>query len=168
MVVKLLQIAFGMYAINMPVSFLGGKTNNSSSASPELARSKGTRLAIMTEPDEQQDKLSAGKIKRNTGGDSQYARFLHSNGGDITCLYKMLLMCNDIPEIIGLAADEASMKRLLILPFLSQWIDDAPHNIDEQYKLKKFPVNECFEDEISGMASCFIWVLVQYFESYTK
>jgi hypothetical protein len=167
MIAKLFD-ALGMYKINMSVSFLSGKTGNSSSPSPDIARVKGTRLAVMAEPDEFDDKLSSGKIKRATGNDSVYARFLHSNGGDIECMQKMVLCCNNIPEIIGLASDDASIDRLLILPFLSLWVKNPPETPEEQYKLRRFPMDRFFEHQIPLMASSFIWVLVKYFNTYLK
>jgi hypothetical protein len=167
MVAKLFR-AFGSYKIDLPIEFLGGAKKSGSGPTPEMARSKGTRAGLMTEPDETEDKLTSGKVKRFVSGDSFYARFLNDNGGDIEMMNKLILMCNEIPEIVGLANDEASMSRLLIIPYLSQWLSDAPDDIVEQYKTRKFKINPFFEDIIPTLYSSFIWVLVQYFPYYLK
>jgi phage/plasmid-associated DNA primase len=167
MIIKLFN-CFNVYKINMPVSFMGGKSTSSSNATPELARTKGTHMGIMSEPDEDQDKLTAGKVKRFVCGDAFFARFLNQNGGDIEMMCKLILMCNQIPEIVGLANDEASVAKLLILPFLSLWSLNAPDNIQEQYKKRIFKMDPYFEDSIPELYSSFMWVLVQYFPTYLK
>jgi hypothetical protein len=165
MIVKLIFAVLGLYGIDFPVSLLSGKTINSSGPTPELAQARGVHVGIICEPDDTED-LKGGAIKRFTGGDRFFARFLNDNGGSVEAFFKLIFMCNRIPNIPN--ADAAVMNRFLIIPFLSTWSDDAPDDEAEQYRLRTFKKDPFFEKKIPDMAKAMGWLMVQYFPIYAE
>jgi phage/plasmid-associated DNA primase len=165
MIVKLLENAFGSYLIKMPTTLITTQRTGSSNATPELARSKGTHVAIIQEPDDDET-MRKGIIKEFTGGDSFYARTLHDVGGDIQAMFNLILMCNKIPAIVN--GDQATQNRIRIVPFLSKWSNEAPDDEEEQFKTRHFKKDDFFEEQIPSLAPALIWVLVYYFSKFIK
>ena len=120
------------------MAMLTGRVLRSSSGpNPELAQAKGARIAVLSEPDEE-EKMSGGVIKRYTGGDRFFARMCNQNGNSIEALFKTILMCNDIPVV--LAGGQAMVNRLSALPFLSKWVENPPESEEEQRQRKLFSI----------------------------
>ena len=167
MIVKLFESTFGSYCIKFPTTTLTGNRTQSSSATPEIARSKGTRVAFAQEPDDN-EVMKGGIIKEHTGGDRMYGRQLFKEGEDYEIMYKFFFMCNKIPAIP--TGGQAVKNRTLIVPFLSTWVKPglAPATEEEQFKERKFPMDPFFERGIPEMAKAFIWVLVQYYSKYVN
>ncbi len=168
MIVKLFEAALNSYCIKFPVSMISEKPGASGSASPQLARAKNTRVAFLDEP-EDDIPIMKGSVKRWTGGDSFFGRFLNENGGDIQATFKMILMCNKVPIIPN--ADKAIRNRTRLFPFLNTWVDDkdlpgiTKEGISKDGKMyyKKDPN---FERRIPLMAPAFLWMMSQYFTYY--
>lgn len=162
MIKKLLECAFGDFAITMPTSIF---TSNKSGGGPEpaIARSKYAHFAFAQEPDAETP-LKSGIIKEFTGGDRFFVRFLNDNGGEISPMFTLNLFCNMIPIIPQ--CDQAIKNRVRCIPYLSTWQKDAPKNPDEQFKQRKFLLDPHFEDELSEMAPALLWWLVE--EKYAE
>jgi len=156
MVKKILECAFGDYAITMPTSIF--TTNKSGGAEPAIARSKYAHFAFAQEPDAETP-FKSGIIKEMTGGDRFFARFLHDNGSEITPMFTLNLFCNTIPIIPQ--CDKAIKNRLRVIPYLSTWDKVAPKNPDEQYKQRLFLMDPYFEKELPEMAPALLWWLVK-------
>ncbi len=167
MLVKLIGFAFGSYAVKLPASLLCEKQANSGNATPQLARTKATKLGLIDEP-EDDIPMHKGAIKRYTGGDAIYVRFLNENGGDIELSFKLIMSTNGIPNIKG---DEAVKNRLRIFPFLSKWVDEPPSE-EEQLKeyghVRLFKLDKNYEKRLLILAPAFLWLLSQYFPKYSK
>lgn len=163
MIVKLFQQTLGDYCIDFPVSMLCKTFSNSSGPSPEMAQAEGSHVGIISEPDADEP-IQAGKLKRMSGGDRQFTRKLNENGGSQEAFYKIIMMCNRIPDIPGI--DAAVKNRLRIIPFLSLWIKNAPDTEDEQIKTKTFKLDPFFDEKIAGMCPAFAWILAQKFYNY--
>lgn len=164
MIVKLYQATLGMYCIDFPVQMLCGKTFSSSSGpNPELAQAKGSHAGIISEPDADEE-LQAGKLKRFTGGDRFFGRLCNENGGSIEAFFKLIFMCNRIPNIPG--ADRAVRARFQIMPYVSTWSKDAPESEEEQRKLRIFKMDPFFDRRVPELAQAFAWVIVEYFALY--
>lgn len=167
MIVKLFEAAFGSYCIKFPTSILTGKRTQSSQATPEIARSKGTHIAFAQEPDDE-EVMKGGIIKEHTGGDRMPGRDLYKGTVDYDIMYKFIFMCNKVPPIP--TGGKAVRNRTLILPFLSTWVnkDRVPQTEEEQYKQRLFEKDAFFERQIPELAQAFIWVLMQYYPKYIE
>ncbi|AHH01581.1 VV D5-like helicase [Pithovirus sibericum] len=165
MVKKLLDFVFGPYLVDIPTSLFTGKQTASSNASPEVAQAKNSRVLVMQEPSDDET-MSNGTIKKFTGGDSFFARFLHDNGGKVQTTFKVVLICNNIPMIPY--SDKATRNRLRVIPHMSTWVDNPPDSIEERKRLHLFQKDEHFDQQLEGMASAFLWLLVHYYPIYLK
>ena len=85
--IDLMGKCLGDYYCNLPVALLTQKRKASGAASPEMAITKGKRLAVMQEPDVNET-LNVGEMKEITGNDmikpegyikSPFNLFLNSN-----------------------------------------------------------------------------------------
>lgn len=164
--IKLLEAVFKGYLIKLPVTSICGKYNESSSGpSPQMARGDGARLAIIQEPEDNQE-MNKGLIKGLTGGDSYFARMLHENGRDIVATFILILVCNAIPLIPR--PDRATKSRLEIFPFLSMFVpaNSARETFEEQMQERRFPMDYNLEDKMSRFASAFLWIMVQWYEQF--
>jgi phage/plasmid-associated DNA primase len=162
---KLLQKAFGSYCIDMPVSAITQKRNGSSNASPEFARAKGAHVAIMSEPDDE-EQIKAGLVKSLTGNDRFFARFLHDNGAEVEAMFKLILVCNKIPTIPN--GGKAIKNRVRVIPFLATFVDHAPEDLAEQYAKKTFKKDPDFDKYVPELAQAMIWCSIQDYGLYVK
>lgn len=163
MIVKLLEATFNSYCIKFDISNITGRNNNASGPTPQLARAKATRLALIDEPEDDVP-MHKGVIKRWVGGDSFFARMLQDNGGDVQVTFKLGLICNKVPIIPN--ADKAIKNRVRLFPFLSVWVDDPPEDEAEQYRQRRFKKDPFFERRIPILAPAFLWIMTQYYPYY--
>lgn len=165
MVQSLLQKVMSVYAVDFPVCVLTDSRQSSSGPSPEIAQSKGAHIAFIAEPDGGIPFMGS-LIKRYSGNDRIFARKLHENGDSFNQTFKMVLTCNAVPPIEG--ADDAVERRLVILPFMTKYCDDAPEDEEERFKQKRFPKDLSFEKKLEGFRRPMLWIIVNSFEKYMK
>lgn len=158
---NLFEKMLGDYSIKLPTSLIVGKRTASGSACPELARAgNGVRWAIAQEP-EQKDIINTGILKELSGNDTFFARALFDDGGEMTPMFKLGLICNKLPQIPN--SDQATWNRIRIIPFESTFTDDAPDSPEEQLKSKTFPKDREFEDKkLPDMLEGLAWYLLDY------
>jgi hypothetical protein len=165
--VKIFQKFFGQYCFDMPAEAVATKQmRNASAPSPEMAQGDGARLGILAEPSTGME-IDAGIIKRMTGNDRIFTRRLNENGGSIEAMYKMVLCCNDVPNLSSL--DTASRGRMIILPFLSTWVHDVGEmTASEQLAAKTFKMDINFDQNIPRLAKAMAWMLFHVFPEYKR
>jgi P4 family phage/plasmid primase-like protien len=83
-------------------------------ASPDIARLKGVRLAIVSETDEGM-RLNAARVKVMTGRNRMMGRFLHANLIEFEPTHKILIETNHRPLIP--TGDDAVWARIHLIPF---------------------------------------------------
>ena len=94
---ELLEKSIGDYGCKLPITLLTAKRAASNAATPELATTKGKRIATLQEPDTN-TKLNVGLMKELTG-DTIQARALYREPFEFKPQFKMVLCCNDKPEL---------------------------------------------------------------------
>lgn len=150
----------GEYAVKLPTSLIIGKRTQSSAACPELVRAgNGVRWAVLQEPD-QKDVINIGILKELSGNDTFFARGLFKEGGEITPMFKLVLICNEPPQLHN--SDKATWNRIRVIPFEATFCDDAPDTYEEQLRQKRFPKDPHFASKIPGMLEAFAWVLLEH------
>ena len=113
---KLLKNAFGDYYYEPNVSVFTCKKTSSSSANPELAKTKGKRFVMASEPEET-DKFQVGAIKSWTGGDLIQARELFKNNIEFQCQFKIAIQMNNKPKLSNVDGGIARRIRMVHFPF---------------------------------------------------
>jgi len=150
----------GDYSIKLPTSLIVGKRTQASAACPELVRAgNGVRWAVLQEPDKK-DILNIGILKELSGNDTFFARGLYKEGSEITPMFKLVLICNDPPQVPY--SDKATWNRIRVIPFEATFCDDAPETFEEQLKEKRFPKDPHFADKIPNLTKAFAWVLLNH------
>tara|TARA_B110000285_G_scaffold12933_1_gene12838 strand:- start:4976 stop:7801 length:2826 start_codon:yes stop_codon:yes gene_type:complete len=119
--IDLVSMCMGQYACNMPISLLTQKRKASGAASPEMAVTLGKRLCVMQEPDVNET-LNVGQMKEITGNDKISARGLYKEPFEFTPQFKLICMCNDLPNIPS--NDDGTWRRLEVVDFISRFVDD--------------------------------------------
>ena len=156
----LFEKMLGDYSVKLPTSLIIGKRTQSSAACPELVRAgNGVRFAVLQEPD-QKDVINIGILKELSGNDTFFARGLFKEGGEITPMFKLILICNEPPQLPY--GDKAVWNRIRLLPFEATFCDDAPDTFEEQLLQKRFPKDRQFADKIPGMIEAFAYMLLEH------
>lgn len=156
---KLFEKMLGSYAVKLPTTVITGKKIQSGSASPELVRLRqGVRWGVFEEfnVDEQ---IEIGILKHLTGNDAIYARQLYEKGEDFTPMFKMVIICNKLPNLK--CPDEATWNRIRVIPFESTFSNKAPTDEEEQTRLKHFPCDQNIERHFPTMASTLAYYLLE-------
>ena len=137
--IDLMNRLLGDYAGSLPVQMLTKKRGGAEEANPAMAGTKGKRLVVMSEP-ERNEEINVGLMKELTGGDRIKARHLFKDCFEFIPHFKLLTMCNDLPNIT--ADDNGTWRRVHVTPFESTFTDnrdkvDESRNIYEMDKTIK-------------------------------
>ena len=110
-----------------------------SSNPSEIARLKGKRCVTVSETDND-SRLNESAVKNMTGEDRIVARFLYSNEFEFEPEFKIIMMSNYEPKLVG--DDYAIQRRVKIVKFLHSVPDDQQdHHLYEKLMAEK---NEIF------------------------
>jgi P4 family phage/plasmid primase-like protien len=126
---KLLQSTFGQYCYCPDVSVFTTKKASSSSANPELAKMSGKRLAIATEPNEE-DKFQVGPLKAWSGGDKIQARALYKDNIEFDGQFLMIIQMNHKPALSDF--DEGITRRLRNVEFPHKFVSSPKQAHERQ------------------------------------
>ena len=132
--IDLMSMCMGQYACNMPIALLTQKRKSSGSASPEMAVTLGKRLCVMQEPDVNET-LNIGQMKEMTGNDKIQARGLYKEPFEFTPQFKLICMCNDLPNIPS--NDDGTWRRLEVVDFISRFVDDDSDINEDLHRYQK-------------------------------
>ena len=146
--IELMQLVLGDYAGGLSVSLITGTRSASNSATPEMARTKGLRFVVMQEPEADQS-INIGLMKELTGNDKIIARGLFKEPIEFIPQFKMLLMCNDLPNIP--TNDDGTWRRLEVVDFIARFVDDESILDDSKHVYKR-------DKELKG--KLYAWKLV--------
>lgn len=165
-VLKFVQAALGDYAVIIPNHILTLNMNsNVGKPEPALERAKGSRVAFAAETD-RSEKWHVGHVKKFTSGDDYENRTLNKEGGLRSASFQLIAMSNidlDAPN-----ADEAYYARYVKIPFGSKWVDNAPLDIAEQYRQRRFPIDLTFSTKIKYYAQAQLWLMFHYYPIYKR
>ena len=150
--------ALGDYVFGFPVTLFTGKRSSSSSASPEVARSKGKRYAYVDEP-EHKSTFNIGLAKKFSGGDPIEARKLFGDMFEFIPQFSITLLCNNIPGFP--AHDEGAQRRLTITEYCARFVDNpsAPN---------EFKRDRTLSNKIKAWRHVLSSLLVDYFYIYQE
>jgi P4 family phage/plasmid primase-like protien len=158
---NLFERLMGPLCVKLPTSLIVGKRTQSSSASPELARTNGVRFCFLQEPSKN-DVMNTGILKELSGNDSFYARALHSDPVEIQPQFKLALICNDPPK--AEQSDQATWNRLHVIPFESYFTSKPPADEQEQIRKKQFPIDRHFDKKIPQMVEALAYLFLDRYK----
>jgi phage/plasmid-associated DNA primase len=157
---------FGEYCSTAPTSLVTGKRTDSSNATPELCHVERRLVVFLQEPNPE-EKIKAGKMKEMTGNDSMYVRQLFKSGKTMVLKAKIVIVCNNIIDIPGM--DAAIRRRIVVLPFISTFLDPAEYKA-QQAKGTLEPntniIDLSVEKELIRYKSAFMYVLCRRYREW--
>jgi P4 family phage/plasmid primase-like protien len=153
---ELLEKSFGEYCCKLPISALTQGRAKSNAATPEIAQTKGKRLASVQET-EPTDKLNVGKMKEYTGGDVIYARDLFKSPVQFIPQWNLLMLCNHLPTVSS--NDKGTWRRIRAIEFGSEFVDEPK----EPHQFKK---DMTLDDKFKVWKDYFLTVLFEYYKQY--
>ena len=113
----------------VPITILTRKRGESGKASPELARLRGIRYAVMQEPSKN-DKINEGIMKELTGGDTIQARALFHDPIEFKPQFKLVVCTNNLFDIES--NDEGTWRRIRVCEFLSKFTSNPSTNVEDR------------------------------------
>jgi len=158
LLLMLFMKAMGDYAATLPTTLLTGKRSASSSANPEMARTKGKRFCVIQEPEEK-DKINLGLMKELTGGDRIYARGLFKDPIEFYPQFKLILTCNKLPFIAS--NDGGTWRRIRLVPFEMKFVD----NPKEPFERK---IDRSIKAKLDSWKQALMSILINRFATYKK
>ncbi len=158
--IELFQFAIGSYGCNLPISLLTKARKASGEATPEMAKLKGVRFAVLQEPDEK-SRINVGLMKEMTGGDTITARALYKEPIEFKPQAKMILVCNHLPELPY--DDEATWRRVRSVEFKSKFVNPEEVDPTDRYS---HPKDEELAEKLQDWAEPFMWVLIQFYDKW--
>ena len=156
--VSLFEKSLGQYCCKFPVTLLTQKRAASNTATPEIARAKGRRFAVLQEPSED-ERLNVGQLKELSGGDTVQTRELFKAPCEWRPQFKLFLLCNQLPHVPS--DDGGTWRRIRVVEFGSKFVDHPnPERSNE------FPIDLELSGKIEGWKEHFMALLLQYYRRY--
>lgn len=142
---NLMQNTLGEYYYEPDITIITTSRKSSSSANPDVAKSKGKRMLVGSEPDDSSNetKIKANVIKQLSGRDMVQARELYKSPIEFRPQFGMVFLMNDRPKLSKL--DDAIGKRLKIINFPFQFVEQP--TLEFQKKID-FTLKTKFESDV--------------------
>ncbi len=152
----LLQAIFGDYYAECNVALLTQKSTSANSASPELARLQGVRIAMFEEP-ENGSKLNSGMIKKITGGAKITARNLYANSKEFYPHFTPIIQCNTNFSLENIT-DDSIPRRLRFVQFENQFVCAEDMKLDA-HRLRDDTLKDI--ENIDKLKGSFMFILLK-------
>lgn len=158
--VSLFEKTLGSYCCKFPVTLLTQKRTASSSATPEIARAKGRRFAVLQEPSED-ERLNIGQMKELSGGDIVQTRELFKAPTEWKPQFKLFLLCNQLPNVPS--DDGGTWRRIRVVQFGSKFCENP-----NQENSNEFPIDTELSQKIINWRTHFMALLIDVYKKYIK
>jgi hypothetical protein len=152
-IVKFMECVYGDYTTTCKTTIFTTSEQNSSNASPELAKLSFIRLAFAAELDEN-DEYSGGQLKKLTSNDPYEARMLFQAPIVVQPVTRFYTHANNKP--ILRTGGVAAIRRFLIIPFRSRFIENAPFSEADQQRLRQYPIIPTLSEQLPRLAPAFL------------
>lgn len=146
-IVELMEASLGDYYSIIPTSILTNKRGQIGSLSPELAKLKGVRYAIMQEPSKGESNLNEGVMKEMSGGDTIMANPKFKDPIQFKPQFKLAVCTNTLFKISS--NDDGTWRRIRLIDFVSRFVDEDGKEKPDPEKnifIKDLNINKRFDD----------------------
>eukprot|EP00850_Spirogloea_muscicola_P006495 SM000031S11504 [mRNA] locus=s31:2199:5463:+ [translate_table: standard] len=166
LVQALVMRAFGDYCSTAPTSLITGKRTSSSNATPELCHVENKLVVFLQEPNPD-ERIKAGMIKEMTGNDRMYTRQLFRSGKTMMFKAKVVIVCNNVMEIMGM--DAALRRRIIVLPFVSTFLDNREYGTRQTKGTlddNSYTIDPSIERRLIKCSSAFMYLLCRIYQEH--
>ena len=132
--VELMTETLGAYKGVVPVSLVTSKRTTIGGVSPEIAKLKPCRYAVMQEPSKG-DTLNEGILKELTGGDPIVGRGLYQDSVEYVPQFSLAVCCNQMFQIKS--DDHGTWRRMGVVNYTSCFMEDPDPDNPLQFKKEK-------------------------------
>ena len=153
--VELMALCLGDYKEDVPVTLITQKRTSIGQVSPELAKLKGCRYAVMQEPSKG-DKINEGIMKQITGGDPMQARALFKDSVTYIPQFTLAVCTNTLFDIKS--NDEGTWRRIRVSDFLAHFVETPEHSEEDPYQYK---IDKDLSKKLKKWRHVFIALLIQ-------
>lgn len=160
---KLIKKVFDKYYDTFDNSLLNTPKGNPNGPSPAIAKLKGVRIAVTTEPKSGQP-FESDKVKELVSGDELTGRHLNKDPISFIPQYMMILMCNDIPR--NESTDDGFWRKVFVVPCKAKFIskEDDMYKLNDPVKFQYHFIAEHQEHLYDSWAPYFLYMLFERFK----
>jgi P4 family phage/plasmid primase-like protien len=126
--IELLKTCVGNYLTEIDPDLFCDSRNKAGQANSEMAKAKGRRVLIASEPDGDK-KIQNSLIKRYTGGDKINARHLYGDSFEYVPQFHIIVQTNNVPDVQGL--DSAFCKRVEMTEFPFCFVEQPTQSFEK-------------------------------------
>ena len=153
----LMAAILGSYKVVLPVSFYTTERSKQGSASPEIVKLMGARLACSPEPSKGEH-LIEGPMKQLTSGiDMMSGRALFKDLVEFRPQCHPVICANNLPSVQ--ATDEGTWRRIKIVEFLSYFTEKPEHG--NPFRPHQFLLVANFDKKIEEWKEIFLAMLIE-------
>jgi len=160
--IDLIKNSLGDYAVVLPTSMITSKRGSSTSANPELVKTKGVRFCVLQEPEENAQ-INTGVMKELCAGDEQTARGLFSNPIRFHPQFTIVMTCNHLPNIPS--NDGGTWRRINVIEFKSKFKSNPD---DENINEKKADTGLLVKIDSQVFKEAYLSIIVEQYKQYSK
>jgi P4 family phage/plasmid primase-like protien len=144
---KFMSKVYGEYYQTFDNTLLNTPKRDANGPSPAVAKLKGCRIAVTTEPKGGQP-FESDKVKELVSGDELTGRHLNKDPITFIPQYRMILQCNDIPK--NDSTDDGFWRKIFVIPCDAKFVikeednykinnPDFPHHFKGQDQEHLYP-----------------------------
>jgi P4 family phage/plasmid primase-like protien len=159
---EFIEYVLGDYCGSLPSSMFVGKRNNPHGTTSALSSIGSKRLLFIQEPEEA--KINSSQLKSLSGNDTLYMREIYQKSTTSRIKAITVLVTNGNIDLS--ACDEASLSRLVVVPFLSSFVTSRLNNKSKFSQDKCTTADINFKDKLKPLSSAMLHLLVQRFNTY--
>ena len=159
----LIKNSFNAYYGTAPIQLITKEKGSASDTDSAMADKKAVKILTMEEP-ETGAKIFTSYIKLLTGGTEIMTRGLYKNATYFTPQFKLLISCNDKPNIVS--SDNGTWRRIRLLVFSQSFVDAKDYDPTKPNQQLK---DLSLKYECEKWGSEFIWLLINvYYKEYAE
>ncbi len=158
--IKLMLGSYGDVAPNN--LFCAKRLGGADDAAPISLEALTRRFTSLSEVAE----ISAHIFKHMTGAEIMKYRALYSSGVNVMPSTQFVVACNAFPNFDD--ADEAVLRRIVIIYCRALFDDHAPDSVEEQFRRRHFKIDDASGAAVRANSSALLYLMMYHYEDYCK
>lgn len=154
--IEFLEMTLGPYISSISSSYFTQKKTSSSAASPEVAKVAMARL-VTTQETEEDDKFNISTVKSWAGNDKIVFRPIFEASREVQPMFTTFMAVNHMPKLPP--DDLAIWRRIIVIKFLSRFVDDPDPSNPYEHKKDPFLFNK-----LQKCREAFLYLIIKWYK----